>query len=292
MKHSLVFVLVVFILNSQLLAQQPVPDSIRLTAVGAPWDVVIDAPGLDIKNVATKPGGAYFLLFPNKDELNISLYIEPAEKCTTSDACRDFVLNSGNPAWGKFEGLNKAKFGQFSFFEFHRPEVQGRPLQMQDMYAQYVEKGYWVDVHLSKVLYKKEQKQLFEKLLSSIKFVPKQMKEDKLVQQITKAAQSWLGIWGDQKCKESYAGLTSISKEAIKEPLWIEYCTAAHLGLGKLKSRDLIAVATTRSLPSKPEYSGASLRFQSTYEIRPTVEFVSLTMEKDGTWTVSNYLTF
>ena len=292
MKQITLAALLVLLFHGLGSPQQAVKNSLRMTAVGAPWDVVIEGIPLDIKSVATKPGGTYFLLHPSKDQLNISLYIEPAEKCKTSDECRDFVLNAGNPAWGKFEALNKGKFRSFSYFEFYRPEVQGRPLKMQDMYAQYVDSGYWVDVHLSKVLYTKDQKQLFEKLLSSIKFVPKQSDEDKIEAQIRKAAQSWLDVWGARRCKESYAALTSISREAIKESLWVEYCAAAHMGLGKLKSRELIAVATTRSLPSKPEYAGASLRFQSTFENRQTVEFVSLTLEKDGNWTVSNYLTY
>jgi hypothetical protein len=284
--------LLIFVFYIPLLAQQVVKDSLKMTAVGAPWDVVVEGGGLDIKSVGTKPGGAYFLLFPNKDKLNISLYIEPAEKCKTSDECRDFVLNAGNPAWGKFQSLKKAKFGPFSYFEFYRPEVRGQPLQMQDMYAQSVDSGYWVDVHLSKVLYTQDQKQLFEKLLGSIKFVPKQSAEDKTEGQIKKAAQNWLSIWSDQKCKESYGALTSISKEAIKEQQWVEYCSAAHTGLGKLKSRELIAVGTVSSLPSKPEHAGASLRFQSTFENGETIEYISLTLEKAGRWTVSNYLTF
>lgn len=292
MKKSFLIALIVLVMQLHSVAQDSVQDSLRLTAVGAPWNIVIEAPDLHIKNVAAKPGGSYFLLYPSRDELNISLYIEPAEKCKTSDECRDLVLNAGNPSWGKFEGLNKANFGQFSYFEFYRPEVQGQPVQMQDMYAQLVDKGYWVDVHLSKVLFKKEQKQLFEKLLRSIKFVSKQTAEDKVVGQVKTAAQAWLGVWDGQKCKESYDFLTSLSKESVKESSWIEYCKAVHMGLGKLKSRELIAVATTRSLPLNPESAGASLRFQSTFENRQAIESLSLTLEKGGNWIISNYATF
>jgi hypothetical protein len=274
-------------------AQTKVQDSVRLTAVGAPWDVVIEGGGLDIKQLGTKPGGAYFLLYPSKDGLNISFYIEPAEQCKSSDDCRDFVLNAGNPAWGKFESLNKARFGQFSYFEFFRPVVMGQPLKMQDMYAQYVDKGYWVDLHISKVLYKKEDKLLFEKLMSSIKFVPKTQQKssaDKDLEQIKKVAENWLGVWGEKKCSESYRSLTSISREAVKENQWLEYCAAAHQGLGKLRSRELIAISTVGSLPGKPDRAGAAFRYQSEFENRSGVEVISFTQEKDGTWTVSNYL--
>ncbi|MGD9563198.1 MAG: DUF4019 domain-containing protein [Pyrinomonadaceae bacterium] len=273
-------------------AQTKIQDSVRLTAVDAPWDIVIEGGGLDIKQVGVKPRGAYFLLYPNKEQLNISFYIEPAEKCKTSDDCRDLVLNAGNPAWGKFENLNKARFGQFSYFEFFRPEAMGQPLKMQDMYAQYVDKGYWVDLHISKVLYKKEDKLLFEKLMNSIKFVPKTQtpQADKNIELIKKVAENWLGLWGDRKCSESYRSLTSISREAVKESQWLEYCSAAHQGVGKLKSRELIAITTTGSLPGKSDRAGAAFRYQSEFDNHSGVEFVSFTQEKDGTWTVSNYL--
>jgi hypothetical protein len=292
MKHLTFLTLIVLFFQLSLYAQPNVQDLIRLTAIGAPWDVVIEGNVLDIKSVGTKPDGSYFLLFPSKDELNISLYIEPAAKCKTSEQCRDFVLNAGNPAWGKFESLTKSKFGDFSYFEFFRPEVQGRPLKMQDMYAQYVDKGYWVDLHVSKVLYKKEDKALFEKLLNSVKFIPKSLPTDfdKIIEPVKKVAENWLGVWGAKKCKESYGSLTSISREAIKENQWVEYCTAAHQNLGSVKSRNLIAITTTRSLPGKPGIAGAAFRFQSEFENRNTVEFVSLTREKDSRWTVSNYL--
>src|SRR5688572_9598613 len=96
---------IILVLQVFAAGQDVTQDEIRLTTPEAPWVMVIEGNGLDIKTVKVKPGGAYFLLYPNEDELNISLFIEPVEKCRTSDECRDFVLNAGNPAWGKFQGV-------------------------------------------------------------------------------------------------------------------------------------------------------------------------------------------
>lgn len=293
MKRIVFTIILTFVLSAISLAQHVASDSVRLTSIGSPWWLVIDAPGLEVKSVGTKADGAYFLLYPTKDELNVSLWIEPAAKCKTSVECRDFVLSSGNPRWGAYEKLNKASFGKFDYFEFYRPTVQERPVQMQDMYAQHVNAGYWLDVHISKALYKPEDKVLFEKLLNSMRFVAKETKSSvpRDVAGIVSVGQSWLTKWDQQKCSESYSDLTSISREAIKEGLWLEYCRSAHLDLGKLKSRELIAITTTSSLPPKPDRSGAVLRFQSSFEKGDTIEFISLTSEKDGSWTVSNYVT-
>lgn len=275
---------------SSAIAAQSVTDSVRLTAVGAPWDVVIEGSGLNVKEVRTKPDGAYFLLFPNGDELNISLYIEPAAKCKSAEQCREFVLNAGNPAWGKFESLQKSNIGMFSVFEFYRPEVLQMPLQMQDMYAQYVDKGYWVDLHLSKVAYKKDDRKLFEKLLGSVKLVDKGAKVDSTTSAITSTTSSWLKLWDSNKCKETYTALTSISREKVNEDQWTEYCLKMQTSNGKISSRELIAVSTTSSLPSYPDRAAASLRFQSIIGSQAVIEMVTLTTEKDRSWTVSHYM--
>ncbi|MBX3244202.1 MAG: DUF4019 domain-containing protein, partial [Acidobacteria bacterium] len=113
-----------------------------------------------------------------------------------------------------------------------------------------------------------------------------------LKQELITTAQKWMQLWDDKKCKESYAELTSISKENVTQQLWGEYCTAIQKEGWKVDSREVIAIATTASLPGYPERAGASLRFQSIINKNPILEFVSLTLEKDGTWTVSNYRIF
>lgn len=272
-------------------------DQMRATTPEAPWTIHIDGQKLELRDVKVKPGGksAYFLMANKETGLNASIFIEPADKCKTSEECRDFVLNTGNPAWGKYQDLAKSNIGDFSYFEFYRPEAMNQPLQMQDMYAQYVGSGYWVDLHISKVQYKKADHVLFENLIKSVRFVPKSDKtaadSDKNTATARKTAENWLAVWDTKKCDESYSSLTSISRSAVTQMQWIDYCEAAHKALGKLKSRELIATKLTKSLPAKPDYSGATLTYQSDFDNGPVIEIISLTIEKDGTWTVSHYRT-
>lgn len=132
-------------------------DGVELTTTKAAWTMRILGQDLDIKNVQAKPdeASAYFMLGSDATKLNVSVFIEPVKDCKTGDECRDHVLKLGNPGWGKFEQLGKGKIKDFSYFEFYRPEVEGQPVKMLDMYAQYVSDGYWVDLHISKVLYTK-----------------------------------------------------------------------------------------------------------------------------------------
>ncbi|HVF29589.1 MAG TPA: DUF4019 domain-containing protein, partial [Pyrinomonadaceae bacterium] len=240
------FVLLLSTLSFTVSAKgQIAQDQIQVTTPAAPWTLVFDGKRLSLRDVKIKPGegSGYFLMVDESSEVNFSLYIEPVDKCKTSDECRDYILGFGNPGWGKYQDLAKGRVGSFSYFEFFRPEVQGLPLQMLDMYAQFVEKGYWIDLHISKAVYKKEEHILFENLIKGIKFVPKDAKpaSEPVREKIETAATGWLQNWDAIKCKETYAALTSLSNEAVTEPQWTPYCQEIHKNLGKLQSRKLIA---------------------------------------------------
>ena len=278
-----------------LATAQVIQDRIQVTTPTAPWTLVFEGEKISLRDAKIKASEAsgYFLMIDDRNQVNFSLYIEPVENCKTADSCRDYILAAGNPAWGKYQDLAKGSVGNFSYFEFYRPEVQGQPVKMLDMYAQFVEKGYWIDLHISKVLYKKEDHALFENLIKGIKFVPKDAKEAAVPaddEKIAAAATGWLKLWDSQKCKETYDGLTSLSKDSISGPQWIPYCQDVHQKLGKLQSRKLIANSTIKSLPPKPEFSGATHGYRSVFQNATVVEIVTLTREKDGRWTVSNYL--
>ena len=145
------------------------------TSNAAPWELVLGLKGYSLTQYKTKPdgSGAYFLLSNEGSGMNVSLYIEPAEKCKTSKECRDMVLKAGNPGWGEYQDLVQSEIGDVSYFEFYRPEFQGMPVKMFDMYAQFVQDGYWVDLHISKVMYKKADHKLFEDVVKSAQFIKK-----------------------------------------------------------------------------------------------------------------------
>lgn len=278
--------------------QDGLVDGVGLTTVKAPWTLRILGNDLDVTKVQAKPDqqSAYFMMVSESTQLNVSVFIEPVDKCKSSEECRDHVLNLGNPEWGKFERLAKGKLKDFSYFEFYRPEISGRPVKMLDMYAEYVSQGYWIDLHISKVLYKKEDHALFEKVVSSISFVAKTSISpvSGFDTQLTKgqtATMEWLRLWNGQKCRESYAGLSAITRSENTETSWVDYCLKVNGFLGANKSRNLVAAAFTRSLPSKTDQPVAVLAYHSDFAGRASmIEIIGLILEKDGSWTVTNYL--
>jgi hypothetical protein len=104
------------------------------------------------------------------------------------------------------------------------------------------------------------------------------------------AVSTWLGLWNGTKCGESYNALSTLSKSQVDEKTWIDYCTRMNENLGTNRSRKPIAAAFARPLPDKTDRPLAVLAYHSNFTAEPTVvELIAVVLEKDGTWSVSNY---
>jgi hypothetical protein len=148
---------------------------ISLTAPAAPWTFTLPGDNLAVEGREVKPDGrsGYFVLHDKKDKLTVSLFIEPAGQCRDSESCRDMVWELGNPAWENPQNVVQSEIGGVSFFEFLMPSFRGDAIRQQNMYAEFVVDGFWVDLHVSKVLYKPEEHEMFERLVKGAKFEPK-----------------------------------------------------------------------------------------------------------------------
>jgi len=299
MKTAFIFTIFVLAISfcSPCFAQGDFVDGVDLTTVKAPWTMRILGNGLDIANVQAKPdeASAYFMMTSESSKLNVSVFIEPVDKCKSGDGCRDYVLGLGNPKWGKFEQLSKGRIKDFSYFEFYRPEVDGQPVKMLDMYAEYVSEGYWIDLHISKALYTKEDHALFEKVVNSVVFIPRtgapSTSFDAQLGKGHTAVAAWLGLWDKDKCKESYAALSPMTREGVSETAWFGYCLRMKQDLGANRSRKLIAAAFARSLPAKTDHPLAVLAYHSSFANQPSiVELAALELAKDGSWVMTNYI--
>ncbi len=300
MISRLLFTTLIFVLlfSSAATAQTVNEERIAFSTADAPWLVSLDSTNLEVQDQQIKQDrkSGYFLLSNEKDGMTVSLFIEPVVKCKTSTECRDFVLKTGNPDWGKFQDLVQSKIGEISYFEFFRPTVQGQPLEIFDMYAEFVEDGYWVDLHLSKVKYKKSDHALFENFVKAVRFVSKTAKPtndaEKTADAARQALENWMILWDAGKYQESYNNLSTVSKKAFDDKKWSAYYTTARKPLGKLKARKILQYQIIKSLPGVPNQSGVFFRYLSSFENQENVfETFSLILEKDGTWRVASYNT-
>src|SRR5262245_8012067 len=162
-------------LTQSAYSQQPEGSSVRLTVPKAPWTIFLSGEALVLQIQKIEPDGSrgYFMLADEKAQMQASLFIEPVNKCKTSKECRDMLWKLGNPGWQKPQNVKMSEIGEISILELLVPESQGRPIRQQNMYAEFVVEGYWVDLHISKVLYQDQDWGLFERMVKSVRFEPK-----------------------------------------------------------------------------------------------------------------------
>lgn len=162
-------------LTQSLDSQQAKESSVKLVIPKAPWTVVLSGEALALNRQEIKPdgGSGYFMMVDRGTRMIASVYIEPVDRCRTSKDCRDLVWKTGNPVWQKPQNVKLGEMGEISTLELLVPEYQGEPVRQQNLYAEFVRDGYWVDVHLSKVGYQDQDHVLFETMVHAVRFEPK-----------------------------------------------------------------------------------------------------------------------
>ena len=148
---------------------------LEFTFADVPWTLTITADSFQLaeKQMRADGHGVYFHLVDEKQEIDLSMFIEPMKDCKDSKSCRDFIWKTGNPEWINPQNVVQSEIGGVSVLELMVPKFQGMDIRQQNVYAEFVQDGFWVDMHLSKVLYKPEEHQLFEQIIKSVKFEPK-----------------------------------------------------------------------------------------------------------------------
>jgi hypothetical protein len=148
---------------------------LEFTAPGSPWILTIPADNFQLaeKQMRSDGQGAYFHLVDEKQNINLSMFIEPVKDCKDSKSCRDLIWKLGNPQWANPQNVMQSEIDNISVLELMVPSYQGMDIRQQNVYAEFVVDGFWVDMHLSKVLYKPEEHKLFERIIKSVRFEPK-----------------------------------------------------------------------------------------------------------------------
>ena len=151
------------------------PDRLDFTVPAAPWVVTVPAGDFVPGPSEQLPGGksARFLFTSDQTGLTASITIEPATKCVDSKSCRDFVRAAELPRLSGVKEVSSSELGGVGVFEYMLPEFRGIPVRQQNMYAEFVQDGFWVDLHISKVSYEKKDRKLFEALISALTFEAK-----------------------------------------------------------------------------------------------------------------------
>jgi hypothetical protein len=146
------------------------------TVPAAPWFLTLPKNAITVEQQKVDTGGrsGYFTMADGVNDITISFFIEPAGMCHDSAACRDSVRARGNPAWENPEHKSNGRIGDVSYFEFYMASYGGIPVKQENLYAEFVQDGFWVDLHVAKVRYEKSDHALFEEIVRSVRFHAKE----------------------------------------------------------------------------------------------------------------------
>jgi tetratricopeptide (TPR) repeat protein len=150
------------------------PDLLDFSAPNVPWILTVPADDFEILESQLPDGKhAYYLFKSAKAGITASVFIEPADKCANSKSCRDFVRASNLQNVTEPENVSASEIGDVSIFEYLLPSFRGQSVRQQNMFAEFVQDGFWVDLHISKTSYTAKDRNLFETLVRSVKFEKK-----------------------------------------------------------------------------------------------------------------------
>ena len=169
---------VVMVVASALVARAPgarAQEMLAFTVPAAPWRLMLPKRTIRVEEQRVDPNGrsGYFTMLDATTNITISFFIEPVGACGDSRACRDSVRARGNPSWEDPQQMSDGKFGDISYFQFYMPSYAGVPVRQENLYAEFVQDGFWVDLHLSKVRYSPSDHARFEAIVKSIRFEAK-----------------------------------------------------------------------------------------------------------------------
>ena len=138
------------------------------------WTLVFDAPGYKIDASGLQPDGRdYFLATNPSTNVTISVYLEKVSGKATEDGCKDNREQRLSPDLGYKENIDKRESTGMTILEYTIAEFKGVPLQQRNLFACMAKDDVYVDIHLSKALFKASQEKLFSTVLDSAHFVNK-----------------------------------------------------------------------------------------------------------------------
>jgi tetratricopeptide (TPR) repeat protein len=157
-------------------AQDAAPSKFSVWLPGKLWTLELTAPGYTLRNNEMQPDGRrYFLAEDAKARALVSVYLGAGKGPATLEECkrsledrakRDSPLERKHVEYREISGMET--------IAYTIPEVDGVPLNQRNVFACLIKDDVYVDIHLSKRLFKAADQPLFDAILQSVAIVPKE----------------------------------------------------------------------------------------------------------------------
>jgi len=134
------------------------------------WSLEINLDGFNIQKQGFSPDSSMFQLsaIDKNSNINLSIFIEKTDSKGDKNECRDFYWNKSKNSPLAKENVQKYETDKLAVVEHDTKKFNGQTVNFHSMNAYLAQNGYWIDVHISKVGYSEKDKEIFQRLLSSI----------------------------------------------------------------------------------------------------------------------------
>jgi tetratricopeptide (TPR) repeat protein len=156
-------------------SQQPADPKIQVGFPDKPWVLQFDVTGFRVNTNAVQPDGrAYLKAADQSAHLILSVFLEKVSGQATEAGCKknQKIRLAQNPGY-KREKVETREVAGMVIVEFTIPEFSGAPVQQRSLFACLAKDDVYIDIHLSKVLFKPQEEELFTSVLSSAHFIDK-----------------------------------------------------------------------------------------------------------------------
>ena len=145
---------------------------VAMSYPGKAWKLALDLPGFEIDPFQVRPGGRGVRLTARNQATGmiVSAFLEEAHAGWTAVEHRDDAWKTmqADTSMSR-EDVKRSERGPLALLEMRVPTYWGRTVDQQNVTAFLVRDGVWADVHLSKVNFKESDRELFEKVLRSVR---------------------------------------------------------------------------------------------------------------------------
>jgi tetratricopeptide (TPR) repeat protein len=145
---------------------------------GKTWALELDGAGFTTRdNEIQADGRRYFLAENATTRMVVSVFLEavkvPAQPEDCKHSLEEKAKSNAALASAKLKRIEYRASGDLQILEFTLPQFDGVPKNQKNIFGCLIKDGVFVDIHISKLFSKSGDQPLFDALLQSIRFVPR-----------------------------------------------------------------------------------------------------------------------
>jgi len=145
--------------------------TITLTLPSLSWALEIPGTGFRAERPRMAPSlESRSVLATNKQtSVTLSAFLEKAPKPGTAIECRDYYWSRAKQSPILKEQIGMSETGGIAIVEYFVPEWMGMKVQQKNMNVYLAQDDYWIDIHISKPLFKPQDQKLFQDIVKGIR---------------------------------------------------------------------------------------------------------------------------